>query len=246
MPPYVALAIASMQRALGDSFILLTPKTVAQALSPAFTEKKRDFEPLTFDMDSRIRAIVAKSDHVRLAYIYRYGGVWLDADTLLFRDPTRSLFPEGLTNSLHWYSEALFGARKGNGLLGMAVEAAARRETHQWGDPGGIRSLIAGAPDHVSLIPFSALDPGYKPVYNFSTCDVMRRQDVLVNEFLATPGVDVLKLYNTYFTRTSTRVLTVKAFLKEQTLLAKLFLHIDPDISYWSDRAEEIMTHCRC
>ncbi|CAE6807171.1 glycosyltransferase [Paraburkholderia domus] len=244
MPPYVALALVSMQRALGSAFQLLTPRSVPRLIGTDFLRKSWDFEPLGFEMISEIKTIVAKSDYIRMAYVYRHGGVWLDADTLLFRDPTMSLFPEGLTSNLHWYSEALFASQKGNALLGRAVNAALSQKVHPWGNPGGIKALVACAPEQLSIIPASFLDPGYRPLYNFSTCDVMRRRDIAVDEFITAPNVDILKLYNTYFTRTSTRQCSVEQFLCEETLLARLFLHIEADPSYWIDRTDMLMAQC--
>ncbi len=244
MPPYVALAIVSMQRALGSAFQLITPQSVPELIGTDFLRKSWDFEPLEFEMVSGIKAIVAKSDYIRMAYVHRHGGVWLDADTLLFRDPTMSLFPEGLTSNLHWHSEALFGSRKGNALLGRAIDAALSQKAHHWGDPGGIKAIVARSSEQLSIIPTLVLDPGYRPLYNFSTCDVMRSREITVDEFITAPNVDILKLYNTYFTRTSTRLPSVEQFLAEGTLLAELFLHIEPEPSYWIERTDTLIAQC--
>lgn len=244
MPPYVALAIVSMQRALGDAFHLLTPKALPGLIDADIVHRHWDFQPLAFHMDRAVRAIVAKSDVIRLAYVHRHGGVWLDADTLLFRDPTASLFPNGLTDKLHWYSEALFGTRPGHPLLGQAVAAALAQGDHAWADPGGIKALVTAAPSQLEPISDSLLDPGYRPRYSFSTCDVMRRRDIAVDQFLLDPKVDILKLYNTYFTRTSSALPTVETFLAGGTLLARLFLHIEPDASWWIERTDALIARC--
>jgi Glycosyltransferase sugar-binding region containing DXD motif len=244
MPPYVALAIVSMQRALGNAFQLLTPQSLPSLIGTDFQLKSWDFEPLAFEMMDGIKSIVAKSDYIRMAYVHQHGGVWLDADTVLFGDPTISLFPVGLTAKLHWHSEALFGSRKGNALLGQALNAALRQKEHTWGDPGGIKAIVAHTPEQLLIIPANILDPGYRPLYNFSTCEVMRSCEVNVDEFITAPNVKLLKLYNTYFTRTSTQQTTVAQFLREGTLLAKLFLHIDSNPSYWIDRTDALMAWC--
>lgn len=244
MPPYVALAIVSMQRALGDAFQLLTPQCVPDLIGTDFQRKSWGFEPLAFEMVSGIKAIVAKSDYIRMAYVHGHGGVWLDADTILFSNPTRSLFPVGLTSKLHWHSEALFGSLKGNALLGQAIDTALNQKDHPWGDPGGIKAIVRHAPEQLSIIPANVLDPGYRPLYNFSTCEVMRSCEVKVDEFITSTNFSILKLYNTYFTRTSTKLLTVGQFLCKGTLLAKLFLHIESDPSYWIERTDELMARC--
>lgn len=244
MPPYVALAIVSMQRALGKAFQLLRPQSLPDLIGTDFQRKSWNFEPLEFEMDSGIKAIIAKSDYIRMVYVHRHGGVWLDADTLLFRDPTMSIFPVGLTSKLHWHSESLFGSLKGNPLLEQAIDAALSQKEHPWGDPGGIKAIVAHAPEQLSIIPANVLDPGYRPLYNFSTCEVMKSREVKLDEFITAPNIDILKLYNTYFTRTSTQLPTVEQFLCGGTLLAKLFLHIESDQSYWIERTDALMAWC--
>ncbi|WP_224032550.1 glycosyltransferase [Paraburkholderia caribensis] len=244
MPPYVALAIVSMQHALGDAFQLLTPRCLPEWIGTDYLARDWCFEPLVFEMDHGIRRIVAKSDFIRMAFVHRHGGAWIDADTLLLRDPTASLFPHGLSAKLHWAGEALFGSQPGNLLLDQAIAEMAHRPAHRWGDPGGIRASVAAEPQSVVPIPARCFDPGYRPFYNFTTCDVMMRRDLDVSAFLVSPGTDVLKLYNTYFTRTRSSLPTVAHFLDEGSLLARLFLHIEPERAFWTERAEALIAQC--
>ncbi len=51
----------------------------------------------------------------------------------------------------------------------------------------------------------------------------------------------MLKLYNTYFRRTATRIESVEEFLSGGTLLANLFLHIEADRGYWIGESERLM-----
>lgn len=244
MPPYVALAIVSMQRALGDAFLLLTPRCLSGWIGPDYLTREWRFEPLAFEMNHEIRSIVAKSDFIRMAFVHRHGGAWIDADTLLLRDPTASLFPHGLTDKLHWASEALFGSRPGNPLLGRAIAEALRQQAHHWGDPGRIRASIEAAPEQCTAIPPHHFDPGYRPLYNFASCDVMMRRDLEVSEFLLSPDIDIIKLYNTYFTRTRSSLPSVAQFLDDGSLLARLFLHIEPDRAFWTERADALVAQC--
>ncbi|MFM0349827.1 glycosyltransferase [Paraburkholderia sp. RL17-347-BIC-D] len=244
MPPYVALAIVSMHRALGDAFRLLTPRCLREWIGRSHLTRAWCFEPLAFEMNHGIRSIVAKSDFIRMAFVYQHGGAWIDADTMLLRDPTASLFPHGLSANLHWASEALFGSQPGNVLLGQAVAEMPRQPAHRWGDPGRIREFIAAAPERCTPIPARCFDPGYRPLYNFTTCDVMMRRDLDVSAFLVSQGTDLLKLYNTYFTRTRSSLPSVAQFLDEGSLLARLFLHIEPDRAFWTERAEALIAQC--
>ncbi|MCU1724152.1 glycosyltransferase [Pseudomonas sp. 5P_5.1_Bac1] len=232
MPPWIALALVSFQRALGARFTLLTPHDLEARIDPRVVDKAWGFHPLAFTLDAGIEAIVAKSDLIRMAYVHRHGGVWLDADTLLLRDPTADVFPDGISDKLHWHSECLFASRAGNPLLEEALAAALEGGAHAWGNPGGIKDIVARRADEVVPLSAQLIDPGYRPRYNFDGCEVMRRKDVAVADFLLA-DISLLKLYNTYFKRTSTRTESVAQFLDGGSLLARLFLHIEPDRHYW-------------
>ena len=240
MPAYVALALVSMRRALGERISLLTPRTVKDLIDPRILDKAWVFEPLPFTLAEGIEAIVAKSDLIRMAFVHRYGGAWVDADTLFFRDPTNALFPTGLSHKLHWHSECIFASQPGNTLLARALATGMDGGAHAWGNPGRIKNIVAEADCRLVPIAGDAIDPGYCPRYNFASCEVMRRQDVNVEDFLRT-DVTMLKLYNTYFRRTTECMESVEEFLAGGTLLAKLFLHIEADLGYWLGESEQLM-----
>jgi len=240
MPPYVALALVSMHRALGDRFMLLTPKMLSGSIAPSVLNKRWAFEPLPFTLATGIEEIVAKSDFIRMSWVQQHGGVWLDADTLMLSDPTENLFPDGVSAKLHWHSECLFGSLPGNPLLAKALETGLTQDQHAWGNPGCIKDLITLAPDQVVSISGEHIDPGYRPLYNFSSCEVMRRTDLSVEHFLLRP-VAILKLYNTYFRRTANDIESVDAFLANGSLLSRLFLHIEPDRHYWFEESKRLM-----
>jgi len=238
MPPYVALALVSMRRALGTDFFLLRETDLTAVLGSDVNDKDWRFGELEFAGNPDALSIVAKSDFIRMAYVYRHGGYWLDADTIVLVDPRPHLIVDGLDNRLHWYSEALFGARPGNTLLAGAIEACQSAHRQAWGNPGGIRDIIELVPAKISPIPYTLLDPGYNPAYRFTTCDVMLNTEVPVELFLANSSVVLLKLYNTYFSRTPIGTMSVSEFLNSGTLLARIFLHIDPDAEQW-------IAHCQ-
>lgn len=240
MPAYVALALVSMRKALGEHFFLLTQRTAHDLIDPRILDKAWAFEPLPFTLAEEIGAIVAKSDFIRMAFVHRFGGAWVDADTLFLCDPTNVLFPTGLSHKLHWHSECIFASQPGNPLLAQALAAGLDGGTHAWGNPGRIKDIVAGSVGSLVPIAGSVFDPGYYPRYNFSSCEVMRSQDVSVEDFLLT-DVTMLKLYNTYFRRTARRVESVAEFLAGGTLLAKLFLHIEADLDYWLGETGQLM-----
>jgi len=232
-----------MQRALGKCFQLLTPESVPELIGSAYLNRSWGFKSLKFKLAPDIKSIVARSDFIRMAYVYQHGGVWIDADTLMLNNPTVNLFPDGLSKKLHWYSEVLFGSLPGNPILGEAVTTSLGEHAHGWGDPGGIKKLVEQMPDQLMIIPSSVVDPGYRPRYNFVTCNVMRQRDISVGEFLVS-DINILKLYNTYFTRTTNKQQSVEEFLAGGTLLAKLFLHIEPSPQYWISKSSVLIEQC--
>ena len=109
------------------------------------------------------------------------------------------MFPLGLDDRLHWYNEALFGARAGNDLLRQATRLCLERVYQDWGDPGSIRAAIARNESAVRRISQFHFDPGFRPLYNFKTCDIMFDRTLPVERFLSNRDLKALKLYNTYF-----------------------------------------------
>lgn len=240
MPPYVALSIATMQRWMGERFELLTPDSIA-SLDPVAMHKRWEFEALPFSHAPIHLAIVAKSDYVRLAWIARHGGIWLDADMIVTGPLDDLLRTAWQSDRLHWSSEAFFAAAPCCGILQEAAEAALAAQLQAWGNPGGVRDLIKARPDKVKMLDRRLLDPGSEPFYCFKTCETMLSTVRPVEDFLTNPDMRVLTLYNTYFSRSALNI-SVESFLDSHTLLARVFLAMDPDRSFWLEAASEVMS----
>lgn len=240
MPPYVALSIANMQRWMGERFEFLTPDCIA-SLGAVAMRKRWEFEPLPFTHESTHLAIVAKSDYVRLAWIARHGGMWLDADMIMTGPLDDLLLAAWQSDRLHWLSEAFFAAAPGCAILREAAEASLAARLQVWGNPGGVRDLIEARPSEVEMLDRRLVDPGSEPPYRFQTCETMLSTVRPVEKFLINPDMRVLKLYNTYFSRSSLNT-SVESFLDSRTLLARVFLAIDPDRSFWLDAATAVMS----
>lgn len=240
MPAYVALSLVSLERVLGGDLLLLTPDNAPDYIGQAYLEKDWQFSGLEFDGCPVITSIVAKSDFIRMAYVYHHGGIWLDADSIMFGDLRPGIFPDMFDDHLHWYSEVLFGAAPGHPLLGDAIAACLSQPYQEWGNPGGIRDLIADRHDMVSAISGHALDPGYSPFYCFNTCEVMFDRRLRPSEFLVNPDLRLLKLYNMYFGRSPLALLSVEELLGSGTLLAHLFLHLEPNPRFWIERSRDL------
>lgn len=240
MPPYVALSIATMQHWMGERFELLTPASIA-SLGPVAMNKRWEFEPLPFAHSSTHLAIVAKSDYVRLAWIARHGGMWLDADMIVTGPLEDLLRAAWKSERLHWSSEAFFAAAPRCAILREAAEAALAARLQVWGNPGGVRDLIKARPGEVEMLDPRLLDPGSEPPYRFKTCETLLSKVRPVKAFLTNPDMRVLKLYNTFFSRSALNT-SIESFLDSRTLLARVFLAMNPDRSFWLDAAAEVMS----
>lgn len=241
IPPYVALALGWTRHVLGDAFHLLTPGNIAKAISTEYQSKDWRFSALEFDAAAVATSVVAKSDYIRMAYVLEHGGVWLDADTILFEHLSSAVFPLGLDDRLHWYNEALFGARAGNDLLRQATRLCLERVYQDWGDPGSIRAAIARNESAVRRISQFHFDPGFRPLYNFKTCDIMFDRTLPVERFLSNRDLKALKLYNTYFSRSPMGNMDIEEFLGSDFLLARIFLHLMPDPAFWRACVNDVL-----
>jgi hypothetical protein len=240
MPPYVALCIATMQHCMGDRFELLTPESIA-GLGHKALQKRWEFQPLPFAHEAAHLSIVAKSDYVRLAWIARHGGIWIDADMIVTAPLDDLLIAASQSGKLLWSSEAFFGAQAGCAILCEASHAALASPTQAWGNPGGVRDLIEARSEEVIKLAPRLLDPGAEPPYCFQTCEIMLSKILPVDSFLTNLDLRVLKLYNTYFSRSALNT-SLDSFLDSGTLLARLFLKIHPDRSFWFDIAGKIIS----
>lgn len=240
MAPYVALSLVSIQRVLGDAFLLLTPQNTPDYIGRDYFKKSWRFNSLEFDFSPDVASIVAKSDFIRMAYVYHQGGFWLDADSILFAALQPCVFPKTLGDRLYWYSEALFGAERGNPLLGKAIDNCLSIALQEWANPGDIRALIENKADAIVPIPYVHLDPGYRPAYNFNTCEILQDRHLPIEAFLFNPNLKLLKLYNTYFSRSAMMNYSVADFLQSGMLLSRIFLHIEPDPAYWISKTNAL------
>jgi hypothetical protein len=108
------------------------------------------------------------------------------------------------------------------------------------GNPGGVRDLLGDRPEEMIEIPTTMLDPGSQPAYGFATCETMMDKIRPVEDFLRNPNLRILKLYNTYFSR-SWLNMSLESFLDSGTLASRVFLSIDPDREYWLRTARAII-----
>ena len=241
IPPYVLLSLVSMKRIFGDKLTVLTMNNIRFFLKDFDLDRQWVFEATNKNISDNVSRIVAFSDYIRMKYCLESGGFWLDADTIVIKDITKSIGDFG--KKLLWHSEAVFGAEKGHPVIKAACESMESSRKMKWGNPGGIKELIASSECDVQAIPFALVNPGYSPTYQYSTCNVMFEQNISPSDFLKNKDACIIKLYNTDFSQ-KIYGMSVADFLKTDTLLAKIFLYLDSDADKWiadSDAINEFL-----
>lgn len=238
IPPYILLGLASMRRVFGEDFTILTP-SVVQGLGVDPRDKEWGFRYEADERSRTLRAIIAKSDYVRMAAVAQEGGYWLDADTIALRDFRDDLAPMLEEHDFIWHSEQFFGSTPNNEILTTAARNMLNAEWQTWGDPGQVKTLIAEAGSAVPRIPFWLIDPKSEQPYSYATSGVLL-EDHPVDKFLCNERQAILKLYNTPFAETEYGVMTPEQFLDSDTLLARVFLSVEPDKDWWGRALTDI------
>jgi len=186
-----------MSAKLGDRFRLLTRDNAKHYIGGEYETKNWIFESHRGDARAAEKySVVAKSDFIRLKYIYEHGGFWLDADFLCLGDPA-SLLDFLSEANIVWEGEAIFGGKPRAACFGAACDTMLEREFQVWGDPGGIKSYIEALSEGEALIlpPYINWPKG---AYNYwwDSTDILLRKDIEVSEFLS-EGQVVMHLFNT-------------------------------------------------
>jgi hypothetical protein len=229
IPPYVLIGILTMRLAFGDKFLLLTPKNVNDFIDVDVNSKKWIFEKYNSNLTSAIASVVAKSDFIRMRYIYLNGGLWIDSDTLVMSDlPDIINFKADI---LHYHSEQFFGANANNTILKIASANMWQDEFQVWGNPGKIKNLIKSYP--IETILYKYFDPGYRPLYAYATNAIIRDKNISVDDFITNPDLKILKLYNTDLSVSELAKNGLIDFFKQGSLLSRIILTINPNVDYW-------------
>ncbi|WHL26700.1 capsular polysaccharide synthesis protein [Pseudomonas juntendi] len=239
MPPYIALCIATMRLALGSSFLLLHENNISEFLQGDFQEKSWAFKPREKEQDPEIKAIVAKSDYIRMAYVAQNGGFWMDADTIVFKNFLQTF--ELTNNAIYWHSEQFFGGNSGSRLLKTACAKALADEYQSWGNPGDIKNLIQANPEEAKTIPPELIDPGYRPTYTYANWEILLDKEINVQDFLNNKEAKLMKLYNTYLRESGLGLLSMEEFFDSNTLISRIFLSLNPDKKFWITQTDRIL-----
>lgn len=239
IPPYILLGLANMRRALGERFFLLTKSNLSGYLQGSQNNKDWRFSISSNLLTSELMSIVAKSDFLRMRTVYELGGIWMDADSIVLTNFAYML--DNLSHKLTWHSEQFFGALPGHDILRIASENMLKAPMQKWGNPGGIKDIIQRNQHEISHVNWKTLlDPNYKTPYNYKSYDIMVDTKVSASEFLCNTNQILLKMYNSGFMKYDIAKQTVDDFLNGDTLLAKIFLSLDPDKARWSEECSKL------
>lgn len=230
-----------MQRAFGDRFILLTPTNLNRYVDFDFSEKIFFFARSTDRKKDSISLITAKSDFIRFRFIQENGGFWLDADTLVLGDFTPEVGPLMKQGKLAWHSEAIFGAYACNSIVRKAAEAMIASHRQKFGNPGGIKDFLKEcSEDKISVIPRWLHDPTLDRSYRNTDWSKTTRDDIEASDFIENPSCKIVKIFNSNLQGVDMSRMSVEDFFASNTLMSKLFLHVEPSVDYWIKAASEV------
>ncbi|HML53794.1 MAG TPA: glycosyltransferase [Solidesulfovibrio magneticus] len=241
VPPYILCALITMRLTFKESFLLLNKSNLKDWVDFDFESKLFYFSSSSDKDKDALSKIVAKSDFIRLYFVYKHGGFWLDADTIILSDFMSNLL-EMVSDKLVWHSEQLFGATIGNSLVKVAAENMIESERQVFGNPGGIKDIVGSNKDKVTFIPLKIWSPRLDGSYSAKSWDMMTRTDMNVDTFLTNKECCLVKIYNSELGKLPFSQMSVEDFLRSDILLSRMFLHINPDISFWVEQVDALKT----
>ena len=139
-------------------------------------------------------SIIAKSDFIRMRYIYLHGGVWIDSDALNVGDAYNisSMLAE---HRIIWGYEAFFGAQAGCELFRQASDNMLEADCQTWGNPGKIKDLLKTGKYNFTEMPSEWLEPRKKWQYDWTKTDLLLRNDIDPDDFIGEKQI-FLHLHN--------------------------------------------------
>ncbi|NQY38654.1 MAG: hypothetical protein HRT80_01000 [Henriciella sp.] len=240
IPPYILCGLVSIKRAFQDRFLLLTPNTLEDHIDFDFQKRVFFFAASADKEKDELSRIVGTSDFVRFAYIAQHGGMWLDADSIVLRNFEKELQSMFSAKPIAWQCEALFAAQGPHPDIDQIKRNMIEAPRQLFGNPGECKTYLNGRNDDVSLMPSSLWDPTGNQSYSAKTWERSIASGNDLDTFLENPECAVIKLYNSSISQNDLSDLSVREFLERDTILGKLFLHIEPSIEFWVEKGEEL------
>ena len=243
IPPYILCCLVSMQRALGDNFLLLTPRNISQHIDFDFSSKPFLFAGHKDPVKNEISRIVAKSDFLRFEYIRTNGGIWLDADTIVLKDFFTEIMALLSAEKTLWHSEQFFGGYPNDPIISEAATNMLKSDRQVFGNPGNCKELIQAQKSRVNFIPQSIWDPTGVGEYSAKNWDLPTQVGANATNFLKNKAL--VKIYNSAISKTHISQQSVESFLNQGTVLSHIFLSIEPDREYWFEASRRLEEELR-
>ena len=227
IPWHILLCLAALRIDFQDNFLLLTPKNIDQYIGSDYANKHWSFGTIEeSDVTQKKVSIVAKSDYIRLKYIYEHGGFWFDSDALCVGDP-KNIIKLLDSYDVVWGYEAFFGAKAGNQMFKDASDRMLDMPCQIWGNPGEIKAIVEGSKNaSIGKIPNGYINPLSSALYSWRDTSILFSENFEPNEFLSKDQV-FLHLYNKFTEKiVSDHSLSVdfklEKLFQSQTLIAKI------------------------
>ena len=117
-PPYIQHCLNTILKRAGVKVNLVTPRNLSEYIEPGEILHKNC---------SRIMWIAQKVDCIRIALLYKYGGIWCDADTVFLKSAEHLFDSEYDFTGIKWKRtgrilNGYFMAQKGSKFLAQCVE----------------------------------------------------------------------------------------------------------------------------
>ena len=198
VPFHILICLAFLKMKAGEDFVLLTKNNIFNFIDREPVEKKIwSFGAIEADDFRQNRAsIVAKSDFIRLEYIYNHGGFWVDSDGLCVGNCYDVLDLLNL-HDMVWGYEAFFGAKPGYKPFKIAADNMIELPCQIWGNPGRVKELLA-SPEYdqtFKLMPYHLIEPKKIFGYDWTNAKEVLSSNIKSKDFLDERQV-FLHLYN--------------------------------------------------
>jgi len=235
MPPYVQLCVEIMQKTFGKTLALYERENFVRE----FSEVREEIWEVEREDGHIVNTHALRSDYVRAHLLKKYGGIWIDADTVVVNNFLKHVFPMfdlfdyvGRKNEVNLMAMNFMGSRKDgrviNQLLHYQDIMLDTKSKISAGSFFGSRLLTkavnAVGEKHISIIPESMIAP-----INFKNHKDYFREDLQLSEF-ALEFLFCFQLYSRAFPK-EMKEMSKEEFLNQRWFVSRL-------IKYVYERAE--------
>jgi hypothetical protein len=235
MPPYLELCLETIRRQARDTrVIVVTPET----LSIYLTTDDIPFDLARIEMrDPTKPAVALQADYIRVALLKKYGGLWVDIDCIMLKDPaclcrrlleTHDFVAMRKTSQRSQHVPVNFFASRRGGRIITAYKARidevvanklAASEKFGWTDLGAdpLTAIVNDNPSDVALLDEAMIHP-----FDFREKNLLQRVDPLFDlDGRLTEDTLCCMLFNSVFT-IETRAMPREMVLTSGTLIGRM------------------------